>query len=54
MLPEIPSLCFLETNGNHTQKDGAKPGKSSGEHEKPPTTQKIPKQCQAGIKVDTS
>ena len=40
ILLEILSLSCLETYGNHTQNDGAKPGMSSRDHESPATTQK--------------
>ena len=47
MLLEIPILSCLETNGNDTRKDGAKPGRSSGDHESPETTQK---RCPENVK----
>ena len=39
-LLEIPNLSWLETNRNHTQKKGAKPGNGSWNHENAATTQK--------------
>ena len=40
VLLKIPSLCWLEANKKHTQKDGAKPEMSSEDHESSSTTQK--------------
>ena len=54
VLLETVSLSSEETNRNYAQKEGAKPGMSSGEHESSATTQKTPRLCQMGIKVDTS
>ena len=39
VLLKIPSLSWLETTKNHTRKDGAETGLSSGDHESSATTQ---------------
>ena len=54
MLLEIPSLSCLETKGNDTQKDGAKPEMSPRDHESPATIQKQAQIMSRCIKVDTS
>ena len=54
VLREVPSLPWWETNRNHTQKDGTKPGMSSVDYESTATIQNEPRQCQMGRKMDTS
>ena len=54
VLLEIPSLSRVETNGNHTQKDGARPGMSSRDHESSATAHKKAQTMSDGILHDLS